>query len=137
MGSFCSKSSNEPDAFAQPGRVLGSGQNPQKGTTSSSSGPRAPLPKSNWGTPGRTLGGAGEPSTTPSTSSPDTADARTNAAIAAQKRAESATTARKGKLGSKLAAQKARPPNQTLNEVSREERAARDADEAAAAQRWE
>ncbi|KAG2415570.1 hypothetical protein HFD88_006761 [Aspergillus terreus] len=133
MGSICSKSSNEPDHFAQPGRVLGSNQTPQKGT---SAGPRAPLPKSHWGTPGRTLGGGGDTSSA-ATESPDTADARAKAAIAAQKRAESATTGNKGKLGSKLAAQKAQTQNQTLNEASRSERAARDADGAAAAQRWE
>lgn len=54
-----------------------------------------------------------------------------------QKRAEAAGSANRGKLGSKLAAQKAQTHSQTLNEASRDERAARDADTAAAAQRWE
>ena len=53
-----------------------------------------------------------------------------------QKRAESAS-ANKGKLGSKLAAQKAQTQAQTLNQVSRTERAARDVDGVEAARRWE
>ncbi|RMJ21224.1 hypothetical protein PHISP_07903, partial [Aspergillus sp. HF37] len=53
------------------------------------------------------------------------------------KRAEESSSTGRGKLGSKLAAQKAQTHNQTLNEASRSERAARDADGAAAAQRWE
>jgi hypothetical protein len=52
-----------------------------------------------------------------------------------QKRAESAS-ANKGKLGSKLAAQKAQSHAQTLDQVSRTERAARDADGVEAARRW-
>lgn len=55
-----------------------------------------------------------------------------------QKRAESASAAgSKGKLGTKLAAQKAQTQNQTLNEASRDEVAARDADGAAEARRWQ
>jgi len=55
-----------------------------------------------------------------------------------KKRAEGASAAAgKGKLGSKLAAQKAQTQGQTLNEVSRSERAARNADEAAEARRWQ
>lgn len=53
-----------------------------------------------------------------------------------QKRAESAS-ANKGKLGSKLAAQKAQTQSQTLDQVSRTERAARDVDGVEAARRWE
>lgn len=53
-----------------------------------------------------------------------------------QKRAEGAS-ANKGKLGSKLAAQKAQTQTQTLNEASRTERAARDADGAEEARRWQ
>jgi len=53
-----------------------------------------------------------------------------------QKRAEEAS-GNKGKLGSKLAAQKAKTQTQTLGEVSREERAARDADGAEEARRWQ
>ena len=53
-----------------------------------------------------------------------------------QKRAESASSGNKGKLGSKLAAQKAKTHTQTLNELSEAERAARDADNAEAARQW-
>lgn len=45
--------------------------------------------------------------------------------------------ANRGKLGSKLAAQKAKTQTQTLNEVSQTERAAREADDAEQARRWE
>ncbi|OJK00443.1 hypothetical protein ASPACDRAFT_118702 [Aspergillus aculeatus ATCC 16872] len=141
MGNICSKSSNSPDAFAQPGRVLGAA-NTDPASTATPSGPRAPLPKStshtNWGSGkgGRTVG-AGTGGTT-SSSTPGTADARANAALAAQRRAESANqSANKGKLGSKLAAQKTQTQAQTLNEASRAEVAARDADGAAEARRWQ
>ena len=53
-----------------------------------------------------------------------------------QKRADTAST-NKGKLGSKLAAQKAQTQARTLDQVSRTERAARDVDGAEAARRWE
>ncbi|KAJ5951142.1 uncharacterized protein N7479_009555 [Penicillium vulpinum] len=126
MGNICSRSSNETDAFSQPGRVVGT----DSGT---SAAPRAPLPaKTNWkATPGRTLG---EGNTNSSTAAAD--EARANAAIAAQKRADSAS-ANKGKLGSKLAAQKAQTQAQTLDQVSRTERVARDVDGVEAARRWE
>ncbi|KAL2834543.1 hypothetical protein BJY01DRAFT_84089 [Aspergillus pseudoustus] len=141
MGNICSRSKNEPEAFSSPGRVLGSS------TTNNNTAPRASVPagaklkQSNWQSPGRTLGGeggsgsAGAGSTTgPGTETAE--DARARAAAAAQARAE-ATTASKGKLGTKLAAQKAQTHSQTLNEVSRDERAARDADGAEAARRWD
>lgn len=54
-----------------------------------------------------------------------------------QKRADAAQTSSKGKLGTQLAAQKAQTQSQTLNEASRSERAARDADTAAEARRWQ
>ena len=55
-----------------------------------------------------------------------------------QKRADAATQpSGKGKLGSKLAAQKAQTRTQTLDEASRDERAARDAEGAAEARRWQ
>ncbi|PLB40021.1 uncharacterized protein BDW47DRAFT_123962 [Aspergillus candidus] len=158
MGSICSKSSNQStEAFSRPGRPLGS-----SATGPKSSAPRAPLPKSasNFASPGRTLGGESSTKTSNSrvgtqtqtqaqpqtqqgagvgdaTAAAPVADPRANAAIAAQKRAESASAAGgKGKLGTKLAAQKAQTQSQTLNEVSRDERAARDADDAAAARAW-
>ncbi|KAJ5249052.1 hypothetical protein N7468_000503 [Penicillium chermesinum] len=125
MGNICSKSANKPDATASPGRVLGTSAQAQQ---NKASGGRVAPPKStNWqATPGRTLG----------ESSPDgpqgsSDEARSNAAIAAQKRAQTATTSTKGRLGSKLAAQKAKTQTQTLAEVSRDERAARDADQIA------
>ncbi|GLA65417.1 hypothetical protein AtubIFM54640_007169 [Aspergillus tubingensis] len=141
MGNICSKSSNQPEAFSSPGRVLGSAANPPA-KDSSSSAPRAPLPSnakpaSNWGSgpSGRTLG---SPAAAGEGNGDATADARTKAALAAQKRAESASAAgSKGKLGTKLAAQKAQTQNQTLNEASRDEVAARDADGAAEARRWQ
>ncbi|KAJ5329332.1 hypothetical protein N7541_000506 [Penicillium brevicompactum] len=122
MGNICSR--NDSDNFSQPGRVVG--------TSPRNDAPRASVPaKTNWkATPGRTLGQSD------STNAGAGADeARANAAIAAQKRAEGAGP--KGKLGSKLAAQKAQTQAQTLGEVSREERAVRDADGAAEARRWE
>ncbi|OJJ63404.1 hypothetical protein ASPSYDRAFT_126887 [Aspergillus sydowii CBS 593.65] len=149
MGNICSRSKNETEAepFARPGRVLGS--------SADSSAPRASVPanaksKSHWQSPGRTLGGgggggggggenanpgAGTGSGTGAVGNTD--DARAKAAQAAQKRAEATGPANKGKLGSKLAAQKAQTQTQTLNEVSRDERAARDADGASAARRWD
>ncbi|KGO47577.1 hypothetical protein PEX2_090710 [Penicillium expansum] len=126
MGNICSRSSNQADPFSQPGRVVGT-------SSGSTAAPRAPLPaKTNWkATPGRTLG---EGTTDASTAGTD--EARANAAIAAQKRAEGAS-ANKGKLGAKLAAQKAQTQAQTLDQVSRTERAARDVDGAEATRRWE
>lgn len=53
-----------------------------------------------------------------------------------QKRAESMSATSKGKLGSKLAAQKAKTQTQTLDQASREERAARDVDEVEQARQW-
>ncbi|OQE16544.1 hypothetical protein PENFLA_c027G04379 [Penicillium flavigenum] len=126
MGNICSRSSNETDPFNQPGRVVGT-------SSGGTAAPRAPLPaKTNWkATPGRTLG-----ESTADGSTAGTDEARANAAIAAQKRAESAS-ANKGKLGSKLAAQKAQTQAQTLDQASRTERAARDVDGVEAARRWE
>ncbi|KAJ5432648.1 uncharacterized protein N7458_011804 [Penicillium daleae] len=125
MGNICSRSSNEPDAFAGPGRVVGA---PPSGQ---STAPRASVPaKANWqNTPGRTLG-----ESSPQQGGND--EARSNAAIAAQKRAEAASASSKGKLGTKLAAQKAKTQAQTLNEASETERAVRDADGAEEARQW-
>jgi hypothetical protein len=129
MGNLCSTSKNEAEPFSRPGRVLGSPANPPPNTA-----PRAPLPaksKAPFKSPGRTLG---EPA--PEVPDAARADARTNAAIAAQKRAESAASAQKGKLGSKLAAQKAQTQAKTLSEVSREQTATRHMDESSEARRW-
>ncbi|KAL5341807.1 hypothetical protein BJX70DRAFT_357973 [Aspergillus crustosus] len=142
MGNICSSSRNETETSpsSRPGRVLGS-----------SSAPRAPVPagaksKSPFQSPGRTLGtssapagtGTGEESTIGTAEDAAASDARAKAALAAQQRAGAASsTANKGKLGTKLAAQKAQTQAQTLSEVSKDERAARDADGAATARRWE
>ncbi|GFG02108.1 hypothetical protein IFM61606_03475 [Aspergillus udagawae] len=154
MGNLCSTSKNEAEPSSRPGRVLGSAANPPPNAA-----PRAPLPaksKAPFKSPGRTLG-----ETAPEVPDAERADARTNAAIAAQvskhpdgellriclmtrladwtmpkKRAESAASAQKGKLGSKLAAQKAQTQAQTLSEVSREQTAARHMDESSKARNW-
>ncbi|EAW07829.1 uncharacterized protein ACLA_025460 [Aspergillus clavatus NRRL 1] len=133
MGNICSSSKNQPSASSQPGRVLGSSQHPP------SAAPRAPLPaksnrQANWKSPGRTLGDSD--GDTAEGADADRADARTNAAIAAQNRAESAAGAQKGKLGSRLAAQKAQTQAQTLSEASREQTAVRNMDQASEATRW-
>ncbi|QGA15494.1 hypothetical protein EYB26_003152 [Talaromyces marneffei] len=126
MGNVCSKSANKPDdAFSQPGRVLGS--------SAASGTPNQPARASVPGNvvskgPGRTLGGA--------SASQDTADARSKAAEAAQKRAEALNASSKGKLGSQLAAQKARTQSQTLNAASQAEVASRNADSAAETRQW-
>lgn len=54
-----------------------------------------------------------------------------------QARADAAQSSNKGKLGTKLAAQKSMTQAQALNEASQSERAARDADGAAEARRWQ
>ncbi|KAL3434101.1 hypothetical protein BDV09DRAFT_170705 [Aspergillus tetrazonus] len=148
MGNMCSSSKNqaEPGPSSRPGRALGS--------NTVNSAPRASIPataksqpKSHFESPGRTLGGGVSPNAGAGSSGTGTEsgagslegtnDARAKAALAAQKRAEASGSTNKGKLGSKLAAQRAQTQAQTLNEFSREERAARDADGAAAARRWD
>ncbi|KAJ5281305.1 hypothetical protein N7478_006677 [Penicillium angulare] len=134
MGNLCSRASNDPDTFSGPGRVVG--------TTPSNPTPRASVPQnSNWkSTPGRTLGENSPTKSQPQTqgrAGPGTDEARSNAAIAAQKRADTASsTSNKGKLGSRLAADKRKTQDQILNEVSLDERAARNADQAAEARQW-
>ncbi|KAL4741451.1 hypothetical protein BDV11DRAFT_183133 [Aspergillus similis] len=148
MGNMCSSSKNqaEPGPSSRPGRALGS--------NTANSAPRASVPatakskpKSHFESPGRTLGGGVSPNVGAGSSGTGTEsgtgtlegtnDARAKAAMAAQQRAEASGSANKGKLGSKLAAQRAQTQAQTLNEFSREERAARDADGTAAARRWD
>lgn len=70
MGGLCSKSANEADPFAQPGRVLGTSSQPAS----------APPPrKLTSSTPGRTLGGNENPDSTRAAE-----DARSAAARAAE-----------------------------------------------------
>ncbi|CAI7675651.1 hypothetical protein N7533_010946 [Penicillium manginii] len=118
MGNICSRASNDPEAFSSPGRVVGTNPSNQ------SAAPRASVPaKANWkNSPGRTLGDSAG-------AQGDSDEARSNAAIAAQKRADTASSGNKGKLGSKLAAQKAKTQTQTLNEASETERATRAQDD--------
>ncbi|KAI1820233.1 hypothetical protein F4861DRAFT_77125 [Xylaria intraflava] len=115
MGNICGKS--ESEAFSQPGRVLGSAPpQPQ----------RASVP-AHVGGPPRALGGG------PPSSTGDTDDARRRAAEAAEGRAQAATARSSGKLGAQLAAQKKQTRNDTLQEISHNERRQRDADAAAQA----
>ncbi|KAI1756712.1 hypothetical protein F4782DRAFT_483794 [Xylaria castorea] len=119
MGNICGKS--ESEAFSQPGRVLGSAPpQPQ----------RASVP-AHVGGPPRTLGGGGPPSA--QGNSGDTDDARRRAAEAAEARAQATSGRSSGKLGAQLAAQKKQTRNDTLQEISDNERRQRDADEVAQA----
>ncbi|KAI1162379.1 hypothetical protein F5B18DRAFT_624079 [Nemania serpens] len=118
MGNICGKSESEP--FSQPGRVLGSAPpQPQ----------RASVP-AHVGGPPRTLGGS---SSSAQASGEDVDDARRRAAEAAEARAQAASAKSSGKLGAQLAAQKRQTRNDTLQEISSNERRQRDADEAAQA----
>ncbi|GAW22939.1 hypothetical protein ANO14919_124860 [Xylariales sp. No.14919] len=118
MGNICGKS--ESEAFSQPGRVLGSAPSQPQ---------RAPVP-THVGGPPQTLGG-GLPAARGN--SGDTDDARRRAAEAAETRAQAASAKSLGKLGTQLAAQKKQTRNDTLQEISNNERRQRDADEAAQA----
>ncbi|KAH8157846.1 hypothetical protein CIB48_g10403 [Xylaria polymorpha] len=119
MGNICGKS--ESEAFSQPGRVLGSAPpQPQ----------RASVP-AHVGGPPRTLGG-GSPSA--QGTGGDTDDARRQAAKQPRyARAQAASAKSSGKLGTQLAAQKKQTRNDTLQEISNNERRQRDADEVAQA----
>ncbi|KAI0913746.1 hypothetical protein F4824DRAFT_483642 [Ustulina deusta] len=118
MGNICGKS--ESEAFSQPGRILGSAPpQPQ----------RVPVP-AHVGGPPRTLGG-GSPAAQGNSRAAD--DARRRAAEAAEARAQAASAKSTGKLGTQLAAQKKQTRNDTLQEISNNERRQRDADEAAQA----
>jgi hypothetical protein len=80
MGNICSSDKNAAEPFSQPGRVLGSANRPPNAA------PRAPLPAKSkaqapFKSPGRTLG---ETASAPEGTDAERADARTNAAIAAQ-----------------------------------------------------
>jgi len=117
MGGICSKSSNPPDNFQTPGRVLGSAPPAAPKT--------APTPKkvTAAGGPGRTLGG-------PSSGTGETNDARSAAAKAAEERAAKAARTGTGKLASQLEAQKKQNRNELLGAASEQERKQRDADAA-------
>ncbi|KAI1263100.1 hypothetical protein F5Y18DRAFT_429572 [Xylariaceae sp. FL1019] len=121
MGNICGKS--ESEAFSQPGRVLGSAP-PQP--------ERASIPAKVGGPPRTLRGSNATPQANAGDSSGD-ADARRRAAEAAEARAQATSSKYSGPLGSKLAAQKKQTRNDTLQEISNEERRQRDADEAAQA----
>ncbi|KAI0432966.1 hypothetical protein F5Y09DRAFT_114248 [Xylaria sp. FL1042] len=120
MGNICGKS--ESEAFSQPGRVLGSAP-PQP--------ERASVP-ARVGGPPRTLGG-GSPEAQGNSGGATDNEARRRAAEAAEARAQAASAKSSGKLGAQLAAQKKQTRNDTLQEISNNERRQRDADEAAQA----
>ncbi|KAF7560713.1 hypothetical protein G7046_g3420 [Stylonectria norvegica] len=123
MGNCCGKP--DPEAFAQPGRVLGASAPPASGSV--------PVPKTVGGPP-RTLGGGAAPAGG-STSSADQDEVRRKAAEAAEARAKAANTG--GKLQSALSAQKRKSRVDTLKDASDEQVRAREADEAAQARTWE
>ncbi|KAF2197910.1 hypothetical protein GQ43DRAFT_402060 [Delitschia confertaspora ATCC 74209] len=127
MGNLCGKPSKD-DHFNGPGRVLGSAPAP-------SNNARATVPKiatitkpaqSPQQPQGRTLGnssgGGGD-------------DAKSAAAKAAEARAQKASSS-SGDLAKKLEAQKRQTREQTLKQVSYENRAARDADAAQEARNY-
>ncbi|EYE91223.1 uncharacterized protein EURHEDRAFT_533816 [Aspergillus ruber CBS 135680] len=131
MGNICSRSANKPDdPFTHPGRSLGSSAPSQHQHHNRAPSARVPNKQQPFKAPGRTLGGGEEE---PGTGT----DARTRAALAAQARADAVQSSNKGKLGTKLAAQKSMTQAQALNEASQSERAARDADGVAEARRWQ
>ncbi|OQV01352.1 hypothetical protein CLAIMM_06729 [Cladophialophora immunda] len=120
MGNLCSKSANQPDNFATPGRPVGSSTQPRQTS--------APVPqKITSSTPGRALGGGD--------GGPGVEDAKSAAARAAEERAARASKPG-GKLSSQLSAQKKQTQNQLLNSGSEAERRARDADQGAEARNW-
>ncbi|XXG94643.1 pre-mRNA processing RNA-helicase [Hypoxylon texense] len=120
MGNICGKSDSE--AFAQPGRVLGSAPpQPQ----------RAPVPPT-ISSPPRTLGGSAPTPAQSAQNGSNADEARRRAAEAAEARAKAASKST-GKLGTQLAAQKKQTRNDTLKEVANNAIRQRDADEAAQA----
>ncbi|EKJ71222.1 hypothetical protein NXS19_001260 [Fusarium pseudograminearum] len=121
MGNICGKT--EPEAFSQPGRVLGTAPPPTSGT--------APVPKQVGGPP-RTLGGG---SATAASGSDDPENARRKAAEAAEARAKAASKPG-GKLQTQLAAQKKQTRSETLKDASQEQLRAREADQATEARNW-
>ncbi|RGP65660.1 hypothetical protein FLONG3_9163 [Fusarium longipes] len=121
MGNICGKT--EPEAFSQPGRVLGTAPPPAAGT--------APVPKTVGGPP-RTLGGG---SAAAAQGSDDPENARRKAAEAAEARAKAASKPG-GKLQTQLAAQKKQTRSETLKDASQEQLRAREADQATEARNW-
>ncbi|OAA66727.1 hypothetical protein SPI_01303 [Niveomyces insectorum RCEF 264] len=137
MGNLCGSVDKSDDAFARPGRTLGSaGAGPARdegtrpipaGAASTQKAPKtAPVPP-RVGGPARTLGsGAGAGAS----SDPAAADAQRRAAAAAEARNTPKTT---GKLGSKLEAQRRESRLDTLKKASDTEVRRREMDAAAEA----
>ncbi|KIL95203.1 hypothetical protein FAVG1_02135 [Fusarium avenaceum] len=120
MGNCCGKT--DPEAFSQPGRVLGSAPPPTAGT--------APVPKIVGGPP-RTLGDGSV-----AEASGDADNARRRAAEAAEARAKAASKPG-GKLQTQLAAQKKQTRSETLKDASQEQLRARETDQAAETRNWD
>jgi len=109
MGNLCGKPSKENDPFSQPGRTVGSAPPTQ-------TKPRASVPK--IGGQGQKLGGS---------SGGESSDARSAAARAAEERAKANQP--KGKLGRDLAKERAQTRTGTMEDISKDERRRRDADQ--------
>ncbi|KLU84194.1 hypothetical protein MAPG_03239 [Magnaporthiopsis poae ATCC 64411] len=126
MGNCCGKP--EPDNFNSQGRVLGSAPPRQATAPVPASATRPKPPK--VGGPPRTLGGGGGEGASSGASSTSAAeDARRKAAEAAEARARGKPAG--GKLASQLEVQKKKTRNETLKEVSDENRRRRDVDDQA------
>ncbi|KAF2842480.1 hypothetical protein M501DRAFT_998799 [Patellaria atrata CBS 101060] len=127
MGNLCGKQSKSEN-FSGEGRVLGAAPIP-------AAAPRAPVPSEQQrqkavpkvGGPARTLGGSSVGETRGD-------DPKAAAARAAEERANRATAT--GKLGKQLEAQRKQTRTATLEQVSQENRAQRDADAGMEARNW-
>ncbi|KAI4106568.1 MAG: hypothetical protein LQ339_003028 [Xanthoria mediterranea] len=129
MGNLCSRSSNKPDNFSTPGRVVGSSSS-SSAPAAPTQTPRAQIPKGHG--QGRTLG-----STTTAAAGREN-EARDAAARAAEERAHSAkTTATKGKLGRELEKQRGQKRTETLEGMSAEERRRREVEGVEERRRWD
>lgn len=120
MGNLCGKEST-PDPFARPGRTLSSAPIPSNSSS-------VPDPK----TVGDTFRSRESRAPTPEG---DLDDARRKAAEAAEARAKSSSKV-KGKLASTLYEQKKQTQTSALENLSRDERRAREVDEMARAQAY-
>ncbi|KAK2742566.1 hypothetical protein FQN57_005192 [Myotisia sp. PD_48] len=124
MGGICSRSSNEPDHFAQTGRVLGTTTTPAPAPTTSRLPPRVERASKQ---PGNMLGGDPD-----SPQSPRSAAAR----AAAERADKQASVAKKGPLASRAAANSSKTQSQLLDEASRENQAHRKLDDSRSTQQW-
>ncbi|KAK8042266.1 hypothetical protein PG993_006789 [Apiospora rasikravindrae] len=123
MGNICGKSSSDPDAFSTPGRIVG---------TTPAQPQRASLPPRVVGGPPRKLGGGNDSAAAAAPSSSAAVEARETGSRGCREQRRLLPKTQ-GKLGQQLAAQKKQSRQETLNEISQEERRARDAEQAAQA----